>query len=80
MEGDDCTLDHEYHVYTKLRGGAGIPRVRWFGMEGDFNAMVVDCLGASLQDLFVRCHFKFTIKTVLLLAKQLVSYLITSCH
>ena len=35
--------------------------------------MAIDHLGQSLQDLFVQCHFKFTIKTVLLLAGQLVS-------
>jgi serine/threonine protein kinase len=47
--------------------------VYWFGAEAGFNAMVVDRLGQSLEDLFVQCHFQFTIKTVLLLARQLVS-------
>jgi serine/threonine protein kinase len=65
-------LEHEYHVYQKLSGGIGIPRVRWFGTEGGFYMMTLDCLGQSLQDLFVRCHFKFTVQTVLLLAGQLV--------
>jgi hypothetical protein len=73
VEGKDHTLDHEYQVYTKLSGGTGIPRVRWFGMEASFYALVVDYLGPSLEDLFVRCHFKFTIKTVSFLAGQLVS-------
>jgi hypothetical protein len=71
--GKDHTLHHEYRVYTKIGGGAGIPRVHWFGMEAGNNAMVVECLGPSLEDLFVRCHFKFTTKTVFLLAGQLVS-------
>jgi casein kinase I homolog HRR25 len=65
-------LEHEYHVYQKISGGIGIPRVLWFGTEGGFDAMVLDCLGQSLADLFVRCHFKFTIQTVLRLAGQLV--------
>ena len=65
-------LEHEHQVYKKLSGGIGIPRVRWFGTEGGFNAMVLDCLGQSLEDLFTRCHFKFTVQTVLVLAKQLV--------
>ena len=73
MEGKDHTLHHEYRVYSKLSGGIGIPRVRWFGVEAGFNAMVVESLGPSLEDLFVRCRFKFTTKTVLLLAEQLVS-------
>ncbi|KAH9018754.1 kinase-like protein [Lactarius pseudohatsudake] len=65
-------LEHEYHVYQKLSGGIGIPHVRWFGTEGGFDAMALDLLGQSLEDLFVSRHFKFTVHTVLLLADQLV--------
>jgi casein kinase I family protein HRR25 len=65
-------LEHEYHVYQKLSGVTGIPRVRWFGTEGGFDAMVLDCLGPSLEDYLARCRFKFTLQTVLLLADQLV--------
>ena len=67
------TLDNKFHIYTKLKGGTGIPQVHWFGTETGFDAMAVDRLGKSLEDLFVQCRFKFTIKTVSLLAGQLVS-------
>lgn len=66
------TLEHEFHVYRKLCGGVGIPHVHWFGTEYGFNAMAMDTLGHSLEDLFIQCHFRFTIKTVVLLACQLV--------
>lgn len=50
----------------------GFPTVHWYGTEGDFNVMVIDLLGPSLEDLFNYCKQKFGLKTVLMLADQLV--------
>jgi predicted Ser/Thr protein kinase len=74
IEGKNHSLHHEFRIYTKLEGKLGVPRVHWFGTEAGFDAMVIDRLGQSLDDLFVSCDFRFTIKTVLLLAEQLVRH------
>lgn len=66
-------LEYEAKVYKTLAGGVGVPFVRWYGQECDYNAMVIDLLGPSLEDLFNFCNRKFSLKTVLLLADQMVS-------
>jgi hypothetical protein len=75
LNGKHRTLEHEFHVYEKLEGAAGIPCAHWFGTEAGFNVMVIDRLSPSLEDLFAHCQFRFTVTTVSLLARQLVSCL-----
>lgn len=66
-------LGYEYKVYRIVAGGVGIPVVRWFGKEGDYNVLVMEILGPSLEDLFNFCARRFTMKTVLMLADQMLA-------
>lgn len=65
-------LLYESKLYKILQGGIGIPKFRWFGQERDYNVLVIDLLGPSLEDLFNFCSRKFTMKTVLMLADQMI--------
>lgn len=66
-------LHIEAKFYKMMQGGVGIPAIKWCGTEGDYNVLVMELLGPSLEDLFNFCNRKFSIKTVLLLADQMIS-------
>ncbi|XP_071741942.1 casein kinase 1-like protein 2 [Rutidosis leptorrhynchoides] len=66
-------LLYESKLYKILQGGTGIPNVRWYGVEGDYNVLVMDLLGPSLEDLFNFCSRKLSLKTVLMLADQMIN-------
>ena len=51
----------------------GIPKLHYYAQEGDYNVMVIDLLGPSMEDLFEYCRRKFTLKSVLMIAIQMVS-------
>lgn len=64
----------ESHIYSPFFID-GIPHLKWYGVEGEYNVMVIDLLGPSLEDLFNCCNRKLSMKTVLMLADQLVSFI-----
>jgi len=66
-------LLYESKLYKILAGGVGVPNVHWYGVEGDYNVMVIDLLGPSLEDLFSFCNRKFSLKSTLMLADQMIN-------
>lgn len=68
-------LEYKFYRIIAVSGGkpVGFPHVHHFGTAGKYNAMVLDLLGPSLEDLFDLCHRRFSVKTVCLIAHQLIN-------
>lgn len=65
-------LRDEYRSYRILNDTEGVPRAYFFGQEGVHNILVIDLLGPSLEDLFDWCGRRFSTKTVVQVAKQMI--------
>jgi len=70
-------LEHEVGVIRTLTADAnpapqGVVECFYFGVEGVFNAMCMEILGKSLEDNVQACKGKFTVKTTVLIAQQVL--------
>ncbi|RNF24905.1 casein kinase I [Trypanosoma conorhini] len=69
-------LSYESKVYRVLHHGTsdpvGIPRVYYYSLESDYGVLVMDLCGPSLEDLFNYCGRRFSVKTVCMLADQIL--------
>jgi serine/threonine protein kinase len=68
-------LRYESRLYDVFSRGVGIPRLYWFGSEPGYNAMVISLLGKSLEDLASQQRHILSLKTVLMVAGQMISCL-----
>lgn len=50
----------------------GIPYLHAYGKEGEFNYLVMDLLGMSLEQMFQRQDCRFSLKTTLMVAEQMI--------
>uniref|UniRef100_A0A7N0ZT44 non-specific serine/threonine protein kinase n=1 Tax=Kalanchoe fedtschenkoi TaxID=63787 RepID=A0A7N0ZT44_KALFE len=73
VRANNPRLASENRVYNRLGGENGMfPKVRWYGRSGQQYALVMDLLGDSLEKVFKQCGRRFSLKTVLMLADQML--------
>jgi len=65
-------LAYEARLLSLLRGNKGVSQVFYSGVQKGYNVLVMELLSHSLEDLIVMCHGKFSLKSSLLLADQLI--------
>ena len=66
-------LEAEATIMTYLKG-PNIPAIKSFGYSGEYNVLVMQLLGKSLEELFNKLQ-KFSVKTSALLIYQMISIL-----
>lgn len=67
----ECRIYLWFHSDSTVLAQA-IPQVVYYGIEGNKSIMIMDLLGPSLEDLFSKCKKKFSVKTVLMCADQMI--------
>ncbi|KAB5511452.1 casein kinase 1, epsilon, partial [Coniochaeta sp. 2T2.1] len=65
-------LRDDFRKYTILKGCPGIPSAYYFGEYHLHNILIMDLLGPSLEVLFTKGGRKFSLKTVVSLARQML--------
>lgn len=65
-------LLQEAELYKSLPEEGHVPRVRWSGTEGEYNILVMELLGPSLEDLLDAGIGKFGLQTVIMIGLQII--------
>lgn len=70
-------LLNEYKIYQKLHSfseciGQSFPNAYLYVIGNEGKYLVMDLLGPNLEHLFQKCNKKFSLKTVLMIADQLL--------
>ena len=66
-------LKYESDVLRYLQNGIGIPEFYSYISKDNYNYMLFELLGPSLEDLFDLCQQKFSLKTILQIGDQMLS-------
>ena len=66
-------LEFESRIYQIFEGGIAIPKVYFYGTNQKFHCLAMQLLGKSLEDIFLEYKAPFSLKTVLMLADQMIN-------
>ena len=56
IESQHSQLSHEHSVYKVLHDTAGIPSMHWYGREAQYNVLILDRLGLTVEEAILNCR------------------------
>ena len=68
-------LPHEAHILADLKDLPGVPRLHGFTVTDDYNVLVMELLGESLNEKFKKCGRTLSHSTILRLFDELIEVL-----
>ena len=77
-KGKVSSVATEASLYRKLElapcsvAEKGIPKMIFSGMDGEHHVLVMEMLGPNLEKLLIKCKRRFTLKTTMQIAIQLI--------
>ena len=74
-KSDKKRLAHEINMYNNFISSKFIPKIIWYGSENNYNFLVMDYMGLSLEKLFENHNKQFSLKTVIMLTIDLIKIL-----
>ena len=66
-----CLLETEAYILSHLKA-FGLPELKLFGCNNEYNILIMELLGESLEDLFQAQNKSFSIKTTCMLGIQMI--------
>ena len=55
------TLSREAKILSEVVGETGFPKIHYLYRDDEYNALVLNLLGANLFHLFKMCNYKFSV-------------------
>ena len=56
IQSKHSQLSHEHSVYKALHDTAGIPSMHWYGREAQYNVLILDRLGLTIEEAISNGH------------------------
>ncbi|KAH8424203.1 uncharacterized protein LDX57_001960 [Aspergillus melleus] len=67
------SLAHEVNILQVAAGGIGIPMLHWFEAIDGKEVMILDMLGISLEEFYIKSGRYFGLQNLLIFAEQMLS-------